>query len=92
MKKIIVATAAATLMCGAAFAQSSQGNAGPGTMNNKGMEKGSMEKGSMHKGSMTKGSTTGMNKGMKDPNVMPNNQDATGQGTVGPGSNNGMKK
>jgi hypothetical protein len=57
----------------------------PGTTN------GSMEKRSMDKGSMNKG-TTGMNSGMKDPNATPNSQDATGQGTVGPGSNNGMKK
>jgi hypothetical protein len=88
MKKILIATAALTIMCGSAFAQSSQGDAGPGTMNNKSMTKGT-EKGSMKNGAM---GTTGMNNGMKDPNATPNNQDATGQGTVGPGSNNGMKK
>lgn len=91
MKKILIATAALTIMCGSAFAQSSQGDAGPGTMNNKSMTKGTAEKGSMKNGSMSQG-TTGMNNGMKDPNATPNNQDATGQGTVGPGSTNGMKK
>jgi hypothetical protein len=93
MKKIIIATAALTLMCGAAFAQTSTGPGAQGSdnMTKPGVANGSMEKGSMNNGSMTKG-TTGMNNGMKDPNATPNNQDATGQGTVGPGSNNGMKK
>ena len=89
MKKILIATAALTIMCGSAFAQSSQGDAGPGTMNNKSMTNGT--KGSMKNGSTSQG-TTGMNNGMKDPNATPNNQDATGQGTVGLGSNNGTKK
>jgi hypothetical protein len=90
MKKILIATAALSLMCGSAFAQTSTGPGAQGdNMTKPGMNNGSMEKGK--KGSMTKG-TTGMNNGMKDPNVTPNNQDATGQGTVGPGSNNGMKK
>jgi hypothetical protein len=44
-----------------------------------------------HSMSMKKDSGTGMNNGMKDPNAMPN-KDATGQGTVGPGSNNGAMK
>jgi pentapeptide MXKDX repeat protein len=92
MKKILIATAALTLMCSSAFAQTSTGPGAQGdNMTKPGMAKGTMEKGSMDKGSMNKG-TTGMNNGMKDPNATPNNQDATGQGTVGPGSNNGMKK
>jgi hypothetical protein len=41
-----------------------------------------------HSMSMTKGA--GMN-GMKDPNAKPN-PDATGQGTVGPRSDNGSMK
>jgi pentapeptide MXKDX repeat protein len=91
MKKILIATAALSLMCGSAFAQTSTGPSAQGdNMTKPGMHKGSMEKGSMKKGSMDKG-TTGMNSGMKDPNAMPN-KDATGQGTVGPGSNNGIKK
>lgn len=89
MKKILIATAALSLTCGSAFAQGTTGpGAQGGNMTKPGMNNGSTEKGSMEKGSMTKG-TTGMNNGMKDPNATPNNQDATGQGTVGPGS---MKK
>lgn len=42
-----------------------------------------------HSMSMKKG--TGMSSGMKDPNAKPN-PDATGQGTVGPGSGNGSMK
>lgn len=90
MKKLLIATAALSLMCGSAFAQDSMHKSG---MNNGSMEKGSMEKGSMKKGSMTKGATTGMNNGgmANDPNAMPN-KDATGQGTVGPDSKGGMMK
>ena len=92
MKKVLIAAATLSLMCGSAFAQGTGPAAQDDNMNKPGMTKGTMEKGSMQKGSMKEG-TTGMNKGMvKDPNAVPNNQDATGQGTVGPGSNNGMKK
>ena len=94
MKKILIATAALTLMCGSAFAQ---GTTGPGAqgdnMTKPGTSNGSMEKGSMNKGSMTKGTTGMSNEGMKrDPNAMPNS-DATSHGTVGPGSTpDSMKK
>jgi pentapeptide MXKDX repeat protein len=74
MKKILIATAALTLMCGSAFAQGSTGPAAqqdnvtkPGQMNNS-TEKGSMEKGSMNKG------TTGMNNaGMKKEGMSKDN-------------------
>jgi hypothetical protein len=92
MKKIIIATTALTLVCGSAFAQTSTGPGAQGSDNMTKPNNESMEKGSMNNGSMTKGTTTGMSDGMKDPNAMPNNQDATGQGTVGPGSNNGTMK
>jgi pentapeptide MXKDX repeat protein len=65
MKKILIATAALTLMCGSAFAQTSTGPGAQGSdnmtkPNNETMDKGSMEKGSMNK------ETTGMNNdGMK---------------------------
>jgi len=62
MKKILITTAALTLMCGSAFAQSSTGPAGQqDNMNKPGMTNGSMDKGgAMEKGSMNKG-TTGAN-------------------------------
>jgi hypothetical protein len=89
MKQILIATAALSLMCGCAYAQGTgpapqQDNmTKPATTNN------SMEKGSPNKGTMSNGTTGMNNSGMaKDPNAMPN-QDATSQGTVGPGS---MKK
>jgi hypothetical protein len=79
MKKVLIATAALSLMCGSAFAQSSQGNAGPDTK--PGMTKSSTEKGSMNKG------TTGMsNNGRTKGAVQP---DASGQGGSGPGSDQG---
>jgi hypothetical protein len=89
MKKIVIAAAALSLMCGSAFAQGSTGPAAqqdnmtkPGMSKDKSMENGSM-----------KNRTTGMNnRGMaNDPNAMPN-KDATGQGTVGPDSKGGMMK
>jgi pentapeptide MXKDX repeat protein len=64
MKKILIATAALTLMCGSAFAQGTGPSAQQDNMTKPGMTNGSMEKGSMNKGSMDKG-TTGMNNGMK---------------------------
>jgi pentapeptide MXKDX repeat protein len=69
MKKILIATAALTLMCGSAFAQSTtqQDN-----MNKPGMTNGSMDKGgAMDKGSMNKGTTgTSMKKdGMSDSSM-----------------------
>jgi pentapeptide MXKDX repeat protein len=69
MKKIFIAAASLTLMCGSAFAQSTtttpQDNMGkPGMTNGSSMDKGSMDKGSMNKG------TTGMkNDGMKKDNM-----------------------
>jgi pentapeptide MXKDX repeat protein len=62
MKKILIATAALTLMCGAAFAQ---GTTGPAAQQDN-MTKPGMTNNSTDKGSMDKGTTTGMNKdGMK---------------------------
>ena len=91
MRKILITTAALTLMCGSAFAQGT-GPAAHDNMTKPGMTNGSMEKGSMKKGSMTKGTTGMSNDAMKrDPNAMPNS-DATGQGTVGPGSATGKMK
>jgi pentapeptide MXKDX repeat protein len=58
MKKILVATAALTLMCGSALAQ---GMTGPAAQQDN-MTKPGMTNGSTEKGSMTKG-TTGMNNG-----------------------------
>jgi hypothetical protein len=72
MKKIIIATAALTLMCGAAFAQTSTG---PGAQGSDNMTKPGVANGSMEKGSM--------NNGMKDPNATPNNQDATDRAPLG---------
>jgi pentapeptide MXKDX repeat protein len=90
MKKLIIATAALTLMCGSAFAQSTGPAAQGDNMNKPGMHNGTMEKGSMKKGSMNK-TTTGMSGGMKNDRNMKANPDATGEGTVGPGSSS-MKK
>ena len=59
MKKILIATTALALMCGAAFAQSTTGPAAQGdNMTKPGMANDSMNKGSMDKGS----TTTGMHK------------------------------
>ncbi len=93
MKKILMTTVAFSFMCGSAFAQGSTGPAAQqDNMTKPGMTNGSMDKGSMNKGSMNNGTTGMSNNGMgKDPNSMPNN-DATSQGTVGPGSNNGAMK
>jgi pentapeptide MXKDX repeat protein len=63
MKKILIATAALTLMCGSAFAQSTGPGAQGDNMTKPGMTNDST---SMDKGSMDKGKTTGMsNDGMK---------------------------
>jgi pentapeptide MXKDX repeat protein len=60
MKKILIATAALTLMCGSAFAQSTGPAAQGDNMTKPGMPNGSMDKGSsMDKG--TTAGTTGMN-------------------------------
>ena len=58
MKKLFIATAALSLMCGAALAQSSTGPAAQ----QDNMTKPGMTNGSMEKGSMDKGATTGMKK------------------------------
>ena len=60
MKKFLIATAALSLMCGSALAQSTGPSAQQDNMTKPGMSNGSMEK-----GSMDKGTTTGMNNGMK---------------------------
>jgi pentapeptide MXKDX repeat protein len=82
MKKLLIATAALSLVCGPAFAQSTGPAPQQDNMTKPGMTKGSMEK-----------ETTGMNNNglKKDPNAMPN-QDATSHGTVGPGSDTGAMK
>jgi pentapeptide MXKDX repeat protein len=70
MRKIILTGAALTLMCGAAFAQSSTGPAAQGdNMNKPGTTSGTMDKGSMNNGSMNKGSmnTTGMSADKNNP-------------------------
>jgi pentapeptide MXKDX repeat protein len=62
MKKLIVATAALTLMCGSAFAQNTGPQSQTDTMQKPGTN--NMEKGSMSKG------TTGMNNnGMAKDNM-----------------------
>ncbi len=61
MKKVLIATAALSLMCGSAFAQS---QTGPAAQQDN-LTKPGMANGSMEKGSMDKGATTGMNDGMK---------------------------
>jgi hypothetical protein len=82
MRKVIITTAALTLMCGSAFAQSSTGPAGrQDNMTKPGVTRGTMEKGSGANGSMDRG-TVGMERG----GVLP---DASGQGGSGPGSDQG---
>lgn len=84
MKKLLIAVAATTLMCGSAFAQTTgpQPQTERPGMNNK--ERGSS--GNTERGSMTKG-TTGMSNGMsRSGTVAP---DASGQGGSGPGSDQG---
>jgi pentapeptide MXKDX repeat protein len=83
MKKLLIATAAMTLMCGSAFAQGATGPAAqqdnmtkPGVTTDS-TDKGSMNKGSMDKGSMEKG-TTGMNKGTgESKNGTPTTRDGS---------------
>lgn len=87
MKKIILATAALSLMCGSAFAQ----NTGPAPQTDN-MQKPGMhntDKGARHNGTTT-GTTTGMSNGktggMVKGGTLP---DASGQGGSGPGSDQG---
>ncbi|CUT12575.1 hypothetical protein BF49_7121 [Bradyrhizobium sp.] len=81
MKKLVVATAALGLMCGAAFAQNQTGPA-PQSDN---MQKPGMT--NTDKGTMTKGTTGMSHDGMsKGGMVKP---DASGQGGSGPGSDQG---
>ena len=63
MKKIFIAAAALTIMCGSAFAQSSTGPAAQqDNMNKPGMTNGSMNKGSaVEQGATVQGTTTGEN-------------------------------
>ena len=64
MRKLALATAALTLMCGSAFAQGTGPSPQQDNMTKPGTANGSMEKGSMNKGSMN--NTNGMsNEGMK---------------------------
>ena len=74
MKKLLIASAALTLMCAPVLAHSSRHHHNTKTMTN-----------SAHKGSMSMG-TTGMGHGMQKGNVRP---DASGQGGAGPGSDQG---
>ena len=84
MKKVLIATAALTLMCGSAFAQTSTGpGAQSDNMTKPGMTNGStMEKGSMNKG------TTGMNndgmkkEGMANDGMKKDMSKEGGQGTT----------
>jgi pentapeptide MXKDX repeat protein len=63
MKKILIATAALTLMCGSALAQ---GTTGPAAQQDNMNKPGMTNDSTMNKGSMEKGTTTGMNNdGMK---------------------------
>src|SRR5665213_4437870 len=63
MKKILITTAALTLMCGSAFAQ---GSTGPAAQQDNMTKPGMTNDSTMNKGSMDKGTTTGMsNDGMK---------------------------
>ncbi|MCP3408384.1 hypothetical protein [Bradyrhizobium sp. CCGB01] len=82
MKKLIIAAAAAGLMCGSAFAQNQTGPA-PQSDN--------MQKPGMNKMDRGSAGTTGMSKdGMsKGGMVKP---DASGQGGSGPGSDQGGTK
>lgn len=75
MKKLLIASAALSLMCAPAIAH---------TTRHHHMTKG-MTHGSMHKGSMSMG-TTGMGHGMQRGGMRP---DASGQGGSGPGSDQG---
>jgi hypothetical protein len=82
MKKILLATAALSLMCGSAFAQ----NTGPApqtdNMQKPGMH--STDKGARHNG--TTGMSNGTAGGMVKGGTLP---DASGQGGSGPGSDQG---
>ena len=65
MKKLLIATAALSLMCGSAFAQGTTGPAAQqDNMTKPGMTNDSTDKGAMHK------STTGMNKNSMSKDTM----------------------
>lgn len=91
MKKLLIATAALTLMCGSAFAQGTGPSVQNDNMTRPGTTDGSMDNRSMDNDSMRRGSmnddrTTGMGNGMSRGSVQP---DASGQGGSGPGSDQG---
>jgi pentapeptide MXKDX repeat protein len=90
MKKIVIATAALTLMCGSAFAQTSNGPAAQGdNMTKPGMTNDS----TMKKDSMDKGTTTGMtNDGMKKDGMSGDGmkKDMSKQGGQGSDKKKGM--
>lgn len=92
MKKIIIATAAFTLMCGSAFAQGTTGPAGQSdNMQKPGMTK-TDNGGAMNKGTtgMTNGTSGSMsNSGMSNSGMKP---DASGQGGSGASSDQGGTK
>jgi pentapeptide MXKDX repeat protein len=76
MKKILIATAALTLMCGAAFAQTTTGPGAQGdNMTKPGMTNNST---SMDKGSMNKGTTGMNNEGMKKDGMSGSNMKKQG--------------
>ena len=93
MKKIFVATAALTLMCGSAFAQGATGPAAQqDNMTKPGMATGSMNNGSMNNGTTTGGATTGMNDGMKKGGMSGNTKNEKTMSKDGSPSGDTMKK
>jgi pentapeptide MXKDX repeat protein len=87
MKKILIATAALSLMCGSALAQT---NTGPAAQQDNMTKPGSTSS-SMDKGSMDKG-TTGMNDGMKKDGMSGNMKKEGNMSKDGSPSGDTMKK
>jgi hypothetical protein len=88
MKKLLIATAALSLMCASAFAQ---GTSGPAAQQDK-MTKPGMTNGSMNKGSMNKGSTSGMDNGMNKNGTSGNMKKEGSMSKSGSPSADTMKK
>lgn len=82
MKKIILATAALSLMCGTAFAQNTGPSPQTDNMQKPGMH--NTDKGTRHNG--TTGMSNGKATGTTRSGTLP---DASGQGGSGPGSDQG---